>query len=68
MSDNSDSDDSERSSQNQNDSDSDSEIILNDMDKRLLDAAEGGTSEDVQRLIQEGADILAVDDRSVFKS
>ena len=52
MSDNSDSDDSGRSSQNE----------------RLLDAAEGGTSEDVQRLIQEGADIHVVDDRHVIKS
>ena len=66
MSDNSDSDDSGRS--NQNDSDSDSEIILNDLVKRLMDAAEGGASEDVKRFIQEGADILAVDDRIVIKS
>ena len=54
MSDNSDSDDSE--------------IILNDLDKRLLDAAKEGISEDVQRLIKDGADILVADDRHVIKS
>ena len=38
------------------------------MNKKLLDAAEGGFCEDVQKLIQEGADIFAVDYRSVIKS
>ena len=56
--------DSERRSRN----DSDSEIILNDLDERLQYAAKVGVAEDVQSLIQEGADIHVVDDRSVIKS
>ena len=31
---------------------------------KLLDAAQSGITEDVKKLIQEGADILVVDDRS----
>ena len=49
-------------------SSSDSEIIFNDLDKRLLYAAKVGVAEDVQSLIQEGANIHVVDDRSVIKS
>ena len=42
---------------------SDSEI--KDKNKKLLDAAGEGNSEEVQRLIWDGADIGAVDDRRV---
>ena len=61
----SDSDSERRSQINSN---SDSEIILNDLDKRLLYAAKVGVAEDVQSLIQEGADIHVVNDRSLIKS
>ena len=53
---------SEGRSHNYSDS---AEFEIKDKNKKLLDAAGEGNSEEVQRLIWDGADIGAVDDRRV---